>query len=196
MQPMQLLFEWHAWTHRPKSSAQTAPSRQAPKLDGVFLQVHRQQVLHFLLNPNISSDFIYSCTQSWIQMMVRRNVMDALLWTALMTPGSRVSPWPQCPGHLSNPFKCSCWCRRWLTCFHDSSTEDVSTSRVLAAPFMETSLDIRKNLFPMRTVKQWNRLPTDLVQSLSSEDFKTQLDKALCNLVWPQGQDFLRFPPN
>lgn len=52
-----------------------------------------------------------------------------------------------------------------------------------AALFMETSLDIRKNLFPMRAVKQWNRFPTDLVQSLSSEDFKTQLDKALDNLV-------------
>lgn len=112
-----------------------------------------------------------------------RNVTDALLWTALMTPGTRVSLRPQWPGHLPNPSKCCHWCKRWLTYFHGSSTEGAPTSRVLAAPFMETSLNTRENLFPMRTVKQWNRLPTDLVQSLSLEDFKTQLDKALGNLV-------------
>ncbi|KFV82324.1 hypothetical protein N308_00503, partial [Struthio camelus australis] len=44
-------------------------------------------------------------------------------------------------------------------------------------------LDIRKNFFPMRTVKQWKRLPREVVQSPSMEGFKTQLEKALNNLV-------------
>lgn len=103
MQPMQLLSEWHTWTHAPKPWEQTIPSRQAPKIEGTFLQFHRPQVLHFLLNPNIRSDFIYSCTQSCIQVMVPTSVTDALLWTALMTPGTMASLWPQWPGHLCKP---------------------------------------------------------------------------------------------
>ncbi|KAK4824134.1 hypothetical protein QYF61_010757 [Mycteria americana] len=44
-------------------------------------------------------------------------------------------------------------------------------------------LDIRGNLFPMKTVKHWKRLPREVVQSPSLEVFKTQLDEALSNLV-------------
>lgn len=43
----------------------------------------------------------------------------------------------------------------------------------------------RKNLFCMRSVRQWSRFPREAVQSLSLEMFKIWLDTALSNLVWP-----------
>lgn len=39
-------------------------------------------------------------------------------------------------------------------------------------------LDIRGNLFPMKTVNHWKRSPREVVQSPSWEVFKTQLDEA------------------
>lgn len=44
-------------------------------------------------------------------------------------------------------------------------------------------LSIRKNFFPLRTVRYWSRLPRELVQSPSWEVFKTKLDKDLSNLI-------------
>ncbi|KAK4832653.1 hypothetical protein QYF61_024681 [Mycteria americana] len=44
-------------------------------------------------------------------------------------------------------------------------------------------LHIRKNLFPMRTVRQWSRFPREVVLSLSLGVFKTRLDTTLSNLV-------------
>lgn len=162
-QPTRLLPEWHTWTHKLEPWAQTTPSRQVPKLEGVFLQVHRQQILHFTFNPNISSDFICSRTQSWVQMIVPRNVMDALFWTALMTPGDL-------SGQDTSPIFPSAVTGTGVG-LPTSMAEGAPTSRVLATSFMETSLDIRNNLFAIRTVKQSNRLPRDLAQSPSSEDF-------------------------
>lgn len=46
-------------------------------------------------------------------------------------------------------------------------------------------MGVRKSFFILRTVKQWERLPREVVQPLSFEFFKTELDKALRNLVWP-----------
>lgn len=66
--------------------AQTSPSGWYPKLEQAFLQVHGQEVLHFPLNPQ------WFHILSWIQMMVSWNIRGVLLWVALMTPGTRISP--------------------------------------------------------------------------------------------------------
>ena len=47
----------------------------------------------------------------------------------------------------------------------------------------EVQIGYKDKLFTMRSVKQWNRLPRAVVQSPHLEDFKTQLDEVLSNLV-------------
>lgn len=44
-------------------------------------------------------------------------------------------------------------------------------------------MDVRINVFFMRTVEQWKRLPSEIVPSPSSEVFKLQLGQAPSNLV-------------
>ncbi|KFQ93104.1 hypothetical protein Y956_06829, partial [Nipponia nippon] len=44
-------------------------------------------------------------------------------------------------------------------------------------------LDIRKELFNVRVVKHWNRLPREAVDAPSLEVFKARLDEALSSLV-------------
>ena len=44
-------------------------------------------------------------------------------------------------------------------------------------------LDIRKNFFPVRVVRHWNRLPREVVAAPSLAAFKARLDGALSNLV-------------
>ncbi|KAK4822628.1 hypothetical protein QYF61_017833 [Mycteria americana] len=44
-------------------------------------------------------------------------------------------------------------------------------------------LDIRKNLFTERVVKHWNRLPREVVESPSLEEFKKRVDMALQDIV-------------
>ena len=44
-------------------------------------------------------------------------------------------------------------------------------------------LNMRKNFFPVRVTEQWNRLPGEVVKSLSLEIFKTHLDTILCTLL-------------
>ncbi|KFV05281.1 hypothetical protein N340_12579, partial [Tauraco erythrolophus] len=44
-------------------------------------------------------------------------------------------------------------------------------------------LDIRKKFFTQRVVRQWNRLPREVVDAPSLEVFKARLDEALGNLV-------------
>ena len=45
-------------------------------------------------------------------------------------------------------------------------------------------LNMRKNFFPVRVPEQWHRLPREVVESPSLETFKTNLDAALCPLLW------------
>ena len=44
-------------------------------------------------------------------------------------------------------------------------------------------MDIRKNFFPMRVVRQCNRLPRDVVDAPSLEVFKVRLGGALSKLI-------------
>jgi len=44
-------------------------------------------------------------------------------------------------------------------------------------------LDIRKKFFTVRVVRNWNRLPREVVDAPSLEVFKARLDGALSNLV-------------
>jgi len=44
-------------------------------------------------------------------------------------------------------------------------------------------LSMRKNLFTLRMLEHWNRLPREVVESPSLEIFKTRLDKVLCSLL-------------
>jgi len=47
----------------------------------------------------------------------------------------------------------------------------------------EFHLNTKKNLFSLRVIKYWNRLPRGAVDSPSLEIFKTYLDVALCSLL-------------
>ncbi|KFM00607.1 hypothetical protein AS27_10374, partial [Aptenodytes forsteri] len=44
-------------------------------------------------------------------------------------------------------------------------------------------LDIRKKFFTLRVVKDWDRLPREVVDAPSLETFKARLDGALSNLI-------------
>ncbi|KFV63854.1 hypothetical protein N307_00156, partial [Dryobates pubescens] len=44
-------------------------------------------------------------------------------------------------------------------------------------------LDIRKKFFTIRVVRQWNRLPKEVVEAPSLEFFKARLVVALSNLI-------------
>ena len=45
-------------------------------------------------------------------------------------------------------------------------------------------LDIRGNVFTVRVVQQWTRLPKEVVSSLSLAIFKQRLDRCLSGMLW------------
>ena len=44
-------------------------------------------------------------------------------------------------------------------------------------------MNIRKSFYTVRVTEHWNRLPTDVADSLSLKIYKTHLDAFLCNLL-------------
>ena len=44
-------------------------------------------------------------------------------------------------------------------------------------------LSMTKNFFPLRVTEPWNRLPSEVVDFLFVEIFKTRPDKVLCSLL-------------
>ncbi|KFV17808.1 hypothetical protein N340_10565, partial [Tauraco erythrolophus] len=44
-------------------------------------------------------------------------------------------------------------------------------------------LDLKNKFFTLRVVRNWNRLPREVVDASSLEVFKAMLDEALCNLM-------------
>lgn len=66
--------------------------------------------------------------------------------------------------------------------------EKGSSQQCMARGQETTGVNLNKrdsNLFPMRTVKQWNTLSREVGWSPSLEFFKTEAHKALSNLNWP-----------
>ena len=45
------------------------------------------------------------------------------------------------------------------------------------------TLDISKKSFTVRVVRHWNRLPRDVMDAPSLQNFKARLDQALSNLL-------------
>uniref|UniRef100_K7EWN1 Reverse transcriptase domain-containing protein n=1 Tax=Pelodiscus sinensis TaxID=13735 RepID=K7EWN1_PELSI len=62
-------------------------------------------------------------------------------------------------------------------------TDSRTRSNGLKLWWERSRLDIRKNYFTRRVVKQWNGLPREVVESPSLEVFKSRLDKALHGLI-------------
>jgi len=54
-----------------------------------------------------------------------------------------------------------------------------------------TLLKLHRNYFTIKVVRQWHRLPREVVDVLSLKTFKVRLDRALSNLMELQMSPFM-----
>lgn len=103
--------------------------------------------------------------------------------------------WPdrrECPvkanSHLPYSYKSLCHLTRSSISESGSTFSNQENLKLAPTKLNEQYLSstlFGSNFFTTKTVKHWKSLPSEAVSSLSLEIFKTRLDKALSNLVWP-----------
>lgn len=74
--------------------------------------------------------------------------------------------------------------RRWSQTLHSGGRTTENRPKLKEGRLY---LDVKKNFFPARTIRQWSWLSGEAVQAPSLQALKNQVDKALSSLFWPPG---------